>query len=284
VAGEEVEEERMEIMVKKRKYRKAKGFYSDNRDRVGRRLRHYPNPPQTPGPVDTSVELNDGDTLEVQWEQQYHSIPVPVEWGSMGYSTHLGRYLGTFIVLSPPGTNLGFGRQRTPLVGERTVRPSRESKFSEEVLEKAWGMVEEFMDYEQWQAFYYCDSTVELTNKAGTHRLLINKSGDFRMLKGAIGAGIEVTSGRVYESKYPLGDELAALIALFRYDTPRFLRSWKCGNFSSRNVRQQNIGDQSRDDRTEEDRREAVIQELTEAAAPVVGRLILRRLIGWLRR
>jgi len=56
------------------------------------------------------------------------------------------------------------------------------------------------------------------------------------MLKGGVGEGIEVVAGKIYESKYPLGDEMAALIALFRYDTPAMVENWRCGNFTSRNM------------------------------------------------
>jgi len=129
------------------------------------------------------------------------------------------------------GTMEGISGQLAPrLIAERP------SGFSEEATRKAWAMVKEFMTADQWHAFHEEAQTVELTNKEGVHRLLIHRSGDFRMLKGGVGEGIEVVAGKIYESKYPLGDEMAALIALFRYDTPAMVENWRCGNFTSRNM------------------------------------------------
>ena len=127
-------------------------------------------------------------------------------------------------------------------LGARLIA-ERQSGFPAEVQEKAWAMVKEFMTADQWHAFHEEAQTVELTNKEGAHRLLIHRSGDFRMLKGGVGEGIEVVAGKIYESKYPLGDEMAALIALFRYDTQGMVAAWRCGNFTSRNEGQGVIGE-----------------------------------------
>lgn len=105
--------------------------------------------------------------------------------------------------------------------------------FPKKASEKAWEMVREFLTPEQWDAFKKAQ-TIELQNKAKTHRLIINRSGEFTLFKGDIGEGIVlINNGYVKESLYPLGDEMAALIALFRYDTQGMIENWDCGTFTS---------------------------------------------------
>ena len=62
-------------------------------------------------------------------------------------------------------------------------------KFPDEVTEKAWKLLEDYMEPDQYFAFME-KTTIELENKATTFRLLINKDGKFTILEGERGAGI----------------------------------------------------------------------------------------------
>ena len=103
-------------------------------------------------------------------------------------------------------------------------------RFPKEVEAKAMELLRKFMNPEQYAAFVG-GSNIELENKKKDHRLIINRTGTFKLLKGALGAGIEMTSGSVRSYKYPLGDEIAAFLDWFRYKTPELIENWRCGNF-----------------------------------------------------
>lgn len=105
------------------------------------------------------------------------------------------------------------------------------SKFSEEAEAKAWKLIEKYMSAEQYFAFME-GTTVELVNKAETHRLLINRNGDFTILQGIkAGAGITESEGKIHSYKYPLGDEISAFLDWFRHRTGELIANWNCGNY-----------------------------------------------------
>lgn len=105
--------------------------------------------------------------------------------------------------------------------------------FSSEVTEKAFKLLSNYMNDAQYHAFRD-GMTVELWNKAKTHRVLFDIGGDFRLMAGAEGEGYEVTSGRIWEGRYPLGDEIATFLDWFTLKTQDLIANWNCGNFSSR--------------------------------------------------
>jgi hypothetical protein len=91
-------------------------------------------------------------------------------------------------------------------------------------------LLEKFMNAEQYKAFME-GSDIELQNKAEDHRLLISRSGVFKLLKGSRGAGIVMTSGSVRSYKYPLGDEIAVFLDWFRHRTVELIERWRCGTY-----------------------------------------------------
>jgi len=104
------------------------------------------------------------------------------------------------------------------------------SKFSDEVTEKAWKLLEEYMTPTQHFAFME-GSKIELENKTEDFRLLINKNGDFSILEGKRGEGIMATSGRIKSYDYPLGDEIATFLDWFKFKTKELISQWNCGTY-----------------------------------------------------
>ena len=87
------------------------------------------------------------------------------------------------------------------------------------------------MTPEQYFAFME-GTTVELINKAETHRILINKKGDFNILQGIkAGAGVSESEGRIHSYEYPLGDQISAFLDWFRYRTSELIVNWNCGTY-----------------------------------------------------
>ena len=100
-----------------------------------------------------------------------------------------------------------------------------------EAKKKAWALLEQYMTPEQYFAFME-GTTVELINKAESHRLLINKKGDFTILQGIkAGAGITESEGRIQSYEYPLGDQISAFLDWFRHKTNDLIAQWNCGTF-----------------------------------------------------
>ena len=117
--------------------------------------------------------------------------------------------------------------------GPARGRPARyqyNERFPKGVEAKAMKLLEKFMNADQYDAFLK-GSRIELENKAKDHRLLIDRAGDFSILKGPRGAGIMMTSGRCRSYKYPLGDEIAAFLDWFNHRTEELIDRWKCGTF-----------------------------------------------------
>lgn len=103
-------------------------------------------------------------------------------------------------------------------------------KFPQEVRERAWKLLEQFMNPSQYFAFME-GADIELENLAKDFRLIINKSGKFIILEGARGSGIVAQSGNVRSYKYPLGDEIAAFIDWFNHRTKELIAQWGCGTY-----------------------------------------------------
>ena len=122
-------------------------------------------------------------------------------------------------------------RRRGP-PGQRVDTPAFKytERFPKEVEAKAMELLRKFMSPEQYEAFVD-RADIELENKAGDTRLIINQNGGFTMMKGDRGAGIVLTSGNVRSYRFPLGDEIAAFLDWFRYKTPELIQNWNCGNF-----------------------------------------------------
>lgn len=114
------------------------------------------------------------------------------------------------------------------------IRRGRQYQFTErfpqEVRDKAWKLLEQFMTPEQHFAFTE-KADIELENVAGDFRLIINRSGKFTILEGARGKGIVAQSGNVRSYKYPLGDEIAAFIDWFNHRTKELIAQWGCGTY-----------------------------------------------------
>lgn len=100
-----------------------------------------------------------------------------------------------------------------------------------EAEKKAWALLEQYMTPEQYFAFME-GTTIELINKEESHRLLINKKGDFTILQGLkAGAGITESEGRIQSYEYPLGDQISAFLDWFRHKTNDLIAQWNCGTF-----------------------------------------------------
>jgi hypothetical protein len=108
------------------------------------------------------------------------------------------------------------------------------SRFSKKINEKAWAYLSENFTDNQWVEFNK-GMTIELINRKKTHRLLLNKSGAFAVLKGGIGDGVMVTNGAIREETYPMGDEMKSFIEWFVENTEQLISKWGCGNFAIRN-------------------------------------------------
>ena len=101
-------------------------------------------------------------------------------------------------------------------------------KFSEEVVDAAWKLLEEYMTKEQYFAFMEGDK-IELLSKDESYRLILDKNGEFMVLAGR--PGIVSLSGRIRSYDYPLGDEIAAFLDWFRYKTEELISQWNCGTY-----------------------------------------------------
>jgi len=110
------------------------------------------------------------------------------------------------------------------------ARTIQKPKFTDEVIETAWKLLEEYMAPTQYFAFME-GSKIELENKTGAFRLIIDKKGDFNILEGKRGMGIMATSGRVRSYDYPLGDEIATFMDWFRFKTEELISQWNCGTY-----------------------------------------------------
>ena len=110
-------------------------------------------------------------------------------------------------------------------------RYQHEDPAKKEANEKAWKLLDKYMTPDQYFAFME-GTTVELINKKETHRLLINRKGDFTILQGIkAGAGITEASGRIHSYEYPLGDQISAFLDWFRHRTGELVANWNCGTF-----------------------------------------------------
>lgn len=116
------------------------------------------------------------------------------------------------------------------VVGVDWARTSGEERFPDDVVEKAWKLLEDYMNPDQYFAFME-ESTIEIENSDAVFRLLINKVGNFTILEGERGNGIVSSSGRIRSYEYPLGDEIATFIDHFRYKTKELIAKWNCGTY-----------------------------------------------------
>jgi hypothetical protein len=107
------------------------------------------------------------------------------------------------------------------------------SRFSDRINERAWKLLEENFTQPQWEAFQ-AGKTVELHNKAKTHRLLLNRGGSFMVMKGDAGEGVTLESGAIREGSFPLGDEMKSFIEWFIERTDELLSRWGCSNYTIR--------------------------------------------------
>lgn len=151
-----------------------------------------------------------------------------------GRGSQVGHY-GSIAIHASMAYGYGFGnqdRRPRPPPGQRVDGPQFKytERFPKEVEAKAMELLRKFMSAEQYTAFIE-RADIELENKAGTHRLIINQNGAFKLLRGGRGAGIVMTSGNVRSYRFPLGDEIAAFLDWFRYRTDDLIAGWNCGNF-----------------------------------------------------
>lgn len=127
--------------------------------------------------------------------------------------------------------SMAMGARNFGALANRNPRPYQfTERFSPEVKEKAWKLLEQFMNPSQYFAFME-GADIELENLAKDFRLIINKSGKFIILEGARGGGIVAQSGNVQSYKYPLGDEIAAFIDWFNHRTKELIAQWGCGTY-----------------------------------------------------
>jgi hypothetical protein len=151
---------------------------------------------------------------------------IEMSWANRG-SHHIAAHHASIAF----GRDWGFPSPLPP--GPARDRPARfqyNDKFPKEVEDKALKLLEKFMSADQYDAFLK-GSRIELENKAEDHRLLIDRAGNFSILKGPRGAGITMTSGRCRSYKYPLGDEIAAFLDWFNHRTLELIDRWRCGTF-----------------------------------------------------
>ena len=136
-------------------------------------------------------------------------------------------------MVAPMHASIAYGGPWGTDLGAQVPRAQRyqyNERFSKEVKAKAMKLLEKFMTPEQYEAFMD-KADIELENKVGDHRLIINRSGVFKLLKGARGKGIVMTSGSVRSYKYPLGDEIAVFLDWFRHRTVELIERWRCGTY-----------------------------------------------------
>ena len=152
--------------------------------------------------------------MEMSWAER-RPVGSTAYYGSMAYHAS---------IIGGPGGPRGFPRAGGP------GRFQFNERFPKEVVDKAMKLLEKFMSPDQYEAFLRGDR-IELENKAGNHRIMISRTGDFTILKGPRGAGIVMTSGRCRSYKYPLGDEIAAFLDWFNHRTEELIDRWKCGTF-----------------------------------------------------
>ena len=129
-----------------------------------------------------------------------------------------------FLTIPHEGSNVVTGNMLGAIHGFGATR------FSEETVKKAWKLLEEYMSQSQYFAFME-GSKIELENKTGDFRLLIDKHGSFSVLEGKRGEGILATSGRIKSYDYPLGDEIATFLDWFRFKTRELIAEWNCGTY-----------------------------------------------------
>jgi len=106
----------------------------------------------------------------------------------------------------------------------------RRDKFTEQVVDTAWKLLEDYMTEEQYHAFIE-GTKIELQNKEENYRLILDKKGEFMILQQKTGVGIVSSSGRIRSYDYPLGDEIAAFIDWFQYKTEELISQWNCGTY-----------------------------------------------------
>lgn len=155
--------------------------------------------------------------------------PAQPNWASASFTqASYGGYMGSQAYMGNMDYNYP-GTQRERLAAARSNY--QYSKFDKEAIEKAWKLLEKYMTPDQYFAFME-GTTVELINKAETHRLLLNKKGDFTILQGIkAGSGITESSGRIHSYDYPLGDEISSFLDWFRHRTGELIANWNCGTY-----------------------------------------------------
>jgi len=128
------------------------------------------------------------------------------------------------------GVTLAVPGEGYEIMGNFGTLSKRKPKFSNEVIEKAWKLLEEYVSPSQYFAFME-GSNVEIENNDRTFRLLIDKKGVFTVLEGKRGEGIVATSGRIKSYDYPLGDEIATFLDWFKFKTKELISQWNCGTY-----------------------------------------------------
>jgi len=106
----------------------------------------------------------------------------------------------------------------------------KKPRFSEEVVDTAWNLLKEYMTEQQYFAFME-GTKIEIQSNDGEYRLLLDKNGDFMVLKEEKGSGIVSSTGRIKSYDYPLGDEIAAFLDWFRFKTEELISQWNCGTY-----------------------------------------------------
>lgn len=104
------------------------------------------------------------------------------------------------------------------------------SKFPDKIEYTAWKLLKEYMNDEQYFAFME-GAKIELQNKDKDHRLILDKEGNFMILRKNVGAGFVSSSGKIRSYDYPLGDEIATFIDWFQFKTEELISEWNCGTY-----------------------------------------------------
>jgi len=185
-------------------------------------------------------DLNEGEMVmidEAGMVRNAQELLTPFDpyhhYGSINVAGYGSTHFAASVAVGPGH----FWNQLNRLWGNAPQAPRRNraqfqytSKFSKKVEEKALKLLAKYMSHKQYQAFRK-GGTVELKNKIGDYRLLIDVKGDFTILQGAEGAGIIMTSGRCRSHKYPIGDEIAAFLDWFNHRTEELIDRWRCGTY-----------------------------------------------------
>lgn len=162
------------------------------------------------------------------------TIELPID-RTMAFSAarqYTGSIFAPHISFARGYASMAYGGALSDITGQ-CATPGRyqyTEKFPQEVRDKAWKLVEQHMNPDQYFAFME-GTDIELENRMQDFRLIINKIGNFTILQGARGSGIVAQAGRVRSYDYPLGDEISAFIDWFNHKTKELIAQWACGTY-----------------------------------------------------